>query len=145
MNNLEQEIAELQKMITAKRDELEKQGGIVEEKELVRQSVKEMFLDKTVPATSTPATTQADAGQTQTVPSTGATQTVPPNGSYLDYLDPQTADTINKLIGEIQTKGIAPVIDEAAGQEPFVIDAFHDALVDKLYDELKERGLVNPV
>ncbi|MFA6254238.1 MAG: hypothetical protein WC640_03260 [Candidatus Paceibacterota bacterium] len=141
MNNLEVEIAELQKMIEAKRDQLEKEGGIVEEKELVRQSVKEMFLDKAVPSTAPQTNTaQTTAVANQTAISAG--QTVPSNGSYLDYLDPQTTEIINNLIGEIQSKGITPVIDEVAGQEPFVVDAFHDALVDKLYDELKARGLV---
>ncbi len=130
MNNLETEIAELQKMIVTKRDQLEKEGGIVEEKELVRQSVKEMFLG--TPQVST----------TTTSPVPVPTQTVPVNGSYLDYLDDQTAEIINNLIGDIQTKGITPVINQVAGQEPFVVDAFHDALVDKLYDELKQRGLV---
>jgi len=131
MNNLEQEIAELQKMIEAKRDQLEKAGGIIEEKELVRQSVREMFLN--VPA-QIPLST--------TTPTPATTQTVPVGGSYLDYLDPQTTETINRFIGEIQAKGITPVINEVASQKPFVVDAFHDALVDKLYDELKQRGLI---
>jgi len=142
MNNLEVEIAELQKMIEAKRDQLEKEGGIVEEKELVRQSVKEMFLDKAVPSTLPQAATPID--QTAT-PAVSATTNVQPNSadaSYLDYLDADTTEKINHLIEEIPTKGIAPVIDEVAGQEPFVIDALHDALIDKLYDELKSRGLV---
>ena len=138
MNNLEIEIAELQKMIEAKRDQLEKEGGIIEEKELVRQAVKEMFLDKAVPSVSV----QTDVAQKQTITQTSIPQTIPPNASYLDYLDPQTAETINRFIGEIQAKGITPVINEAASQEPFVVDAFHDALVDKLYDELKTRGIV---
>ena len=141
MNNLEVEIAELQKMIEAKRDQLEKEGGIIEEKDLVRQSVKEMFLDKAVPATSS----QSDDAQTgidQNKTASTSAPVVPLNGSYLDYLDPQTAETVNHLIAEIHQKGISAVIDEAGGQEPFVIDAFHDALVDKLYDELKTRGVV---
>lgn len=140
MNNLEVEIAELQKMIEAKRDQLEKEGGIIEEKELVRQSVKEMFLDKTTPTTPTPVVAASNSSSVPTT--TASSPVVPPNGSYLDYLDPQTTEIINNLIGEIKDKGITPVIDEVAGQEPFVVDAFHDALVDKLYEELKARGLV---
>ena len=139
MNNLEQEIADLQKMIEAKRDQLEKDGGIVEEKDLVRQSVKEMFLN-----TSTPKAGQTIPSQNSSaITSTPAiSQTVPATGSYLDYLDDQTAEVINGLVSQIGTKGITAVINEALAQEPFVVDAFHDALVDKLYDELKTRGLV---
>ena len=139
MNNLEQEIADLQKMIEAKRDELEKSGGIVEEKDLVRQSVREMFLDATEPKAGQTIPSQ----NSSTVTPTPATpQTVPTTGSYLDYLDDQTAEMINGLVAQIGTKGITAVINEALAQEPFVVDAFHDALVDKLYDELKTRGLV---
>lgn len=137
MNNLEVEIAELQKMIEAKRDELEKSGGIVEEKDLVRQSVKEMFLDSSTPSLATANATTPT--QTSTTP---VAQNVPTNASYLDYLDPQTTEIINQLISEIPAKGISSVIAEASNQEPFVVDALHDALVDKLYDELKTRGLV---
>ena len=143
MNNLEVEIAELQKMITAKRDQLEKEGGIVEEKELVRQSVKEMFLDKAVPVTSSSTVTdQTDSTVSQTITPSSVGQTMPAGGSYLDYLDAGTAEIINQLVSEIPTKGISPVIDKVVSQEPFVVDAFHDALVDKLYDELKARGIV---
>ena len=145
MNNLEVEIAELQKMITAKRDQLEREGGIVEEKDLVRQSVREMFLDSQTPVMTKQANDdQTDQAQNPVTPVMSSTnnQTAQTSGSYLDYLDDQTAETINKFIAEINTKGITPVINEVSSQEPFVIDAFHDALVDKLYDELKERGIV---
>jgi hypothetical protein len=141
MNNLETEIAELQKMIEAKRDQLEKEGGIVEEKELVRESVREMFTDAVTPTSTVPANNTAHTTDAQIPVSVGA-EAMPVGGSYLDYLDPQTTEMINAKVAEIPTKGIVAVINEVAGQEPFVIDAFHDALVDKLYDELKARGLV---
>ncbi len=142
MNNLESEIAELQKMIEAKRDQLEKEVGIVEEKELVRQSVREMFLDTTTPPLSSSANPLP--AQSPTPVSTPSVKVQPnsASASYLDYLDADTTEKINHLIEEIPAKGVALVIDEVAAQEPFVIDAFHDALVDKLYDELKARGLV---
>ena len=139
MNNLEQEIADLQKMIEDKRDQLEKDGGIVEEKELVSQSVHEMFLDATEPKAGQTTSPQNSSAIT---PTSATPQAVPTTGSYLDYLDDQTAEVINGLVAQIGTKGITAVINEASAQEPFVIDAFHDALVDKLYDELKTRGLV---
>lgn len=136
MNNLEQEIAELQKMIEVKRDQLEKEGGIVEEKELVRQSVKEMFFaGQTAPVQVAPITAPAAQASVPVNPPSG-------DGSYLDYLDPQTTEIINGWIDQIPSQGIVPVIEKIVNQEPFVIDAFHDALVDKLYDELKVRGLV---
>ena len=139
MNNLEQEIADLQKMIETKRDQLEKDGGIVEEKDLVRQSVREMFLDATEPKVGQTVFSQNSSAVTST-PATSQTASI--TGSYLDYLDDQTAEVINNLVAQIGTKGITAVINEVSAKEPFVVDAFHDALVDKLYDELKTRGLV---
>jgi len=139
MNNLEQEIADLQKMIEAKRDELEKQGGIVEEKDLVRQSVREMFLGQaTPPANQAPLSQPVSSSPASPV----STSTVASDGSYLDYLDDQSAEAVNSLVAQIATKGIASVVAEVANKEPFITDAFHDALVDKLYDELKVRGLI---
>lgn len=140
MNNLENEIAELQKMIEAKRDQLEKEGGIIEEKELVRQSVREMFLDAVSPGSTTPPTSLSQNATSVTT----MTDRIQPNlasASYLDYLDDETAEKINELIAELPTRGVASTIEKVGMQEPFVIDAFHDALVDKLYDELKARGL----
>ena len=139
MNNLEVEIAELQKMIETKRDQLEKAGGIIEEKELVRHSINEIFLNASVPKSETQNVS------TQVPLTTTSTKTVPVGNSYLDNLDQQTIETINHFIAQIATKGVTPVINEVSSQEPFVIDAFHDALVDKLYDELKQRGLVHPM
>lgn len=136
MNNLEQEIAELQKMIETKRDQLEKEGGIIEEKELVKQSVQEIFrAGKTVPPSPT---STSSLGQTAhpTLVETAK------NGSYLDHLDTDTAEAVNKLIALIPEKGIATAIELVSTNEPFVIDAFHDALIDKLYDELRARGIV---
>lgn len=38
--------------------------------------------------------------------------------------------------------GIIKASAEAAKSNPFVLDAFHDALAGKLYPELKKRGIV---
>ena len=38
--------------------------------------------------------------------------------------------------------GILKAANEAKKSNPFVLDAFHDALTGKLYDEFKRRGLL---
>lgn len=38
--------------------------------------------------------------------------------------------------------GILKAVNEAKKSNPFVLDAFHDALTGKLYDEFKRRGLL---
>ena len=135
-NVLELEIAELQKRIEEKKNALEQQGGIIEEKELVNNAVKEMFLAGQVAPTSTQPVIDIGATAHTTV------QTDDRQGSYLDHLDDQTASLINELIQKMPTVGIAKVVAEAQVAGPYVTDALHDALVDKLYDELKSRGIV---
>ena len=38
--------------------------------------------------------------------------------------------------------GVEKASEEAAKSNPFILDAFHDALVGKLYPELEKRGLL---
>ncbi len=131
MNNLELEIAQLQQKIEEKKNLLEQQGGIVEEKELVSSALNEMF-----------------TGSTGATPNVGATvssssQPVSDMGtSYLDNIDEQTAETISLLIQKLPTIGIVKVVAEAELAGPYLVDVLHDALVDKMYEELVQRGFI---
>jgi len=60
-----------------------------------------------------------------------------------NYLGNAPADIrfqIEKLIDFAWHKGIFAAIKAARKSNPLVIDAFHDALIDKVYDELKKQG-----
>lgn len=55
-----------------------------------------------------------------------------------------TAEVRKKIQYLIQLafqEGLAKAIKEAKNYPPFIEDAFHDALIDKLMPELKKRGL----
>ena len=138
MDKLELEIAELQQKIEEKRNLLEQQGGIVEEKELVSSAVREMFTAGNSLPVSNQAIMTTDANTTAHT----APKTYDGKGSYLDHLDEQTATLISGLIQKVPTVGIAKVVAEAELAGPYAVDALHDALVDKLYEELKNRGIV---
>ena len=45
-------------------------------------------------------------------------------------------------MAEVFSKGLKQALVSVQVEEPFIIDAFHDALVDRLYDELKTRGII---
>jgi hypothetical protein len=65
------------------------------------------------------------------------------NGVLPGYLKDAPAETkfaIEKLIDFAWHKGIMSAIKLAKEGDPLVLDAFHDALTDKLYDELVSRG-----
>ncbi len=49
---------------------------------------------------------------------------------------------IEKLIDLAWHKGIWRAVQEAKSGDPLIIDALHDALTDKIYDEFKKRGLL---
>lgn len=133
-SNLEQEIALLEQEIATKRAELEQKSGMsVESKEALRHIVGEKIHGST-----------KDKDRPLAPPKDGPLGiSGASSSSYLDSLDPASVQKVNDLIGQVSERGIAKTIEEAKRQEPFILDAFHDALVDKLHDELKARGIVN--
>ena len=67
------------------------------------------------------------------------------NNTLPDYLINESKDTkskVEQLILLAFNKGIEKSLKEAVKSGPFILDAFHDALTSKLYDELKNRKLV---
>ncbi|HEY4506424.1 MAG TPA: hypothetical protein VJJ24_03195 [Candidatus Paceibacterota bacterium] len=135
--NIEAEIAELSRQIDEKRRVLEESRGIsVEHKEALAEVVREhVFKDQAPKFTPAPQPNPA-------VPPPSGGTTASGQKSYLDDLSPESATEVNRLIELVPTKGLMAAIAEAKNSDPFVLDAFHDALVDKLYDELKSRGLI---
>jgi hypothetical protein len=130
---IEAEIAELSQLIDKKRKLLEEQKGIVEDKEVVRQAVGERISSHIPTGTSTFVPVKP-AQTTQTTKKVGA--------SYLDDLDGESIDRLNHLLGIVFDKGIKDAVGAAMYMEPFMLDALHDALVEKFYDELKKLGKV---
>ncbi|MDP1718839.1 MAG: hypothetical protein Q8L24_00205 [bacterium] len=61
------------------------------------------------------------------------------------YAQSEPADIklkIEKLLEVAWHKGVRQAAREAASAGPLVLDAFHDAVIDKLYPELQKRGLL---
>ncbi|MAZ40999.1 hypothetical protein CL654_02690 [bacterium] len=129
-NNFEQEISEISKAIEARRDNLEKEIGIVEEKEIAREVIKEK-IEETIPSSKS-----SMLRTPQSTPSTDSSE------SYLDTLDETNTQKVVSLVEQMREKGIKKAVAEAQENDPYILDAFHDVLVDKLYDELKERGYI---
>lgn len=132
---LEAEIAELSRQIEEKRRELETQSGIISDREVVAETIAESFNSEALEQTIT----MGQNGETSLPINISPTTAT---GTYLDTLDENSIATLNGLITMVSTDGIAKAISTAATHGPFMLDAFHDALVDKLYNELLARGLV---
>lgn len=134
--SIEAEIAELNAQIAEKRKLLESKSGVVHEnaaessgdskRELVLAVLKEN-VQPTI-ASVVPAATASPQGTSV---------------SYLDSLDEETSTRVNSLITLAFSKGINPALRAAQNESPAVMDAFHDALADRLLSELKTRNLIS--
>lgn len=132
---IEQEIAQIERQLAEKRAALEQQksaGQITElphEKETIREVVQEQYAAP-APAMQQPT---ADAQQPTVAP--------PPIVEPPSYLSDELKASVQQLVNTAFTSTITDAIKQArATNNAALIDAFHDALVDELYNYLVERG-----
>ncbi len=71
-----------------------------------------------------------------------AAQSAGPLPAYASDAPAETKLEVEYLLDIAFHKGIAKAAAEAKKSNPFVLDAFHDALAGKLYPELQKRGIV---
>lgn len=62
--------------------------------------------------------------------------------TYLDNETPDVRLRIEQIIDTAYHKGIWEGYREAEKAGTFMLKAFHDALIDRLYDDMKRRGLI---
>jgi hypothetical protein len=136
-NSLEQEIAQIERDLASKREALEKQkqtGAIAEvphEKETLREIVGEKIAPSRAPVP--PPTSGPPPQQPAILP--------PPQVEPPSYLSDELKTKVQELINTAFAKTIGDAIKQArATNNAALIDAFHDALVDELYNYLVERG-----
>lgn len=66
-----------------------------------------------------------------------------PLPAYMSDASPETKLEVEYLVDMAFHKGIMDAAKEAhASKNPFIEDAFHDALAGKLYDEMERRGMM---
>lgn len=138
--SLEQEITRIERDLASKRTALEQQksaGQIAEvphEKETLREVVREQYAAP-APATQQPT---ADAQQPIVAP--------PPVVEPPSYLSDELKASVQQLVNTAFTVSVAQAVKQArATNNAALIDAFHDALVDELYNYLLERGKLRKI
>jgi len=123
--SLEQDIRELERRLKDLREQKEKPKP--------REIVKEYLAEKTrLPLPS--------SRQTSPAPLDDEDKEILPD--YLKKYSDKEKSIVRGLIQTAWQKGIEEATNEARRRGPFIMDAFHDALVDKLYDRLKQRGIL---
>lgn len=130
--SIEQEIAQLQQQLEAKKAELgqnsDQQETIPHDKEILHEVVKEKIQQHT---------TQQASDQPVQAPSPTP---VAPVASAPAYLTPELQSQVQNLVNVAFTGTISDAISQAVkSNNPALIDAFHDVLVDELYGQLLER------
>ncbi|PIR41688.1 MAG: hypothetical protein COV30_02495 [Candidatus Yanofskybacteria bacterium CG10_big_fil_rev_8_21_14_0_10_37_15] len=134
---IEQEIAQLEQQLAEKRVSLEQDSSVTGqedpgEKETLKQMIGEK-IQRHIPAYQ-PA---------QPVP---APTTTKKSVDDLSYNDPQLADKVQEFVNVAFNKGLDDAIKSVdKSGNPALIDAFHDVLVDRLYDILLERKKLEEV
>ena len=66
-----------------------------------------------------------------------------PLQKYTTGAPPEIRLEVEYLVDVALHKGVETALNEASKASPYVLDAVHDALVGKLYPELKRRGIVD--
>lgn len=95
------------------------------------ETVREVLREKIHPQSAAPAPQQpADQNDSPVLP------------AYLRKESPEVKLKVEELIDLTFHQGLDKAITEAGQYGPFVLDALHDALTSKLYNELKSRGLI---
>ena len=107
------------------------------ELELLKESIKS-FAERVAPSPAAPA--GEDVAHSAPETQAGVPAGVVPD--YMGGMPHEAAREVARLVDIVFAKGLAAGVREAKRQPPFVEDAFHDALVDKLLPELKKRGII---
>ncbi len=126
-NIIEKDIERLSKEIAEKKKLPEYKE--VPERELIKQTLQPLVKQPSIQASKPTAQ-----------PAASTEETIIPD--YLKDSPPEIKLQVEKLVDSVFHQGIEKTVKEANQAGPFILDAFHDALTDKLYDELKKRNLI---
>jgi hypothetical protein len=125
---LQQQIAELERQLAAKRAESGSDATVPYERSEVHAAVGEQ-IQQAMPPMQTVQPVQSAPSSGDSVPS---------------WQDPALADTVQRLVNVAFTQSVQDAIKQAvASGNAALIDAFHDVLTDQLHQELLNRKKVD--
>ena len=124
-HQLESEIQELERRLAERRQALSEQQEVLHEKEVIREYVGEKMAEAAPPPAPTPQAAPAPSAATPTE---------------------EEAAKVQELVDVAFLKGLPRAISAVkATHNARLIDAFHDALADHLYNDLVTRGKLKPM
>lgn len=141
-STIEQEIAQLEQQIAEKRSALEQEKAgpeLPSEKETLREVIGEKIQQSAPQYQPAPPVQSPPAKPKQDL----SAQT---DDTTLSYVLPELKDKVQELVNLVFNKSLDEGIKEAAkSNDAALIDAFHDVLVDELYNTLLERKKLEKV
>ena len=135
--NLEKEIEVLEKRLAERKAALSDQKQPLIEKEIAREVVKERVAEHMAISASLQTSSKSGAKGVNPI-------ILPAKVSPAVLKNASPEKQIDILLGVAFSDSIAGAVILAGKlKSPYVLDAIHDALVDKFYDELVKRGKIN--
>ena len=141
-NTIKQEIVALEEILREKKRELEAKGERKEDKEILKEAVKE-HIERARETPLRPASRDF-AGQAPSLPPSAPPSQIPSDKAQDDPLAGlDHRDQIEELAAIAFSKGIVEAVTIARrANNPHLLDEFHDALVDRLYEYLIQEGVI---
>ncbi|KKU94103.1 MAG: hypothetical protein UY26_C0003G0253 [Candidatus Jorgensenbacteria bacterium GW2011_GWA1_48_13] len=130
--NLEKSLSRLGKQI-------ETESRVPEAKELHEKELVKLSLKSIAEESKSERSTEEESAPPVREPKA----TLLPSYLQNDGVPENVKTEIEGLINLVFAEGLEKALVEAERHGPFVEDAFHDALVDKLLPELKKRGILS--
>ena len=143
--NLEQEIADIERRLAEKKTALSQAQGETakSEKEILHEVMSEKA-QEVVPNYQPSAAQPAQAAPSQADENTTLLQ--PPISEPPSYLSDELKAKVQDLVNLAFNKGLAEAVKEVSKMNnAALLDAFHDVLVDQLYEALVERGKIEKI
>jgi len=135
--NLEKEIEVLEKRLAEKKAALSDQKEPLREREVVREVVRERVAEQMAVSVSSQAGSKVKAKDAKPI-------VLPGKISPAALKKASSEKQIDILLGVAFSDSIANAVSLAQKLEsPYALDALHDVLVDKFYEELIRRGKIN--
>ncbi len=121
-HNLDTELLEVSQLIEQRRNILEQENQIFDQKNVISDILTSQLKDD-------PVVLKNDDNN---------------EDSYINNLDPEKIQSVQSKVNVVFNKGLKKGIEEAKNDlSALELDVFHDMLVGRLYDELKNRGLIS--
>ncbi len=130
IRNFHEKLEQDLQRVTAEIERRRERAPEIASREVVRQSI-----IAAIP--QAPVSERVEASPSGSSPA--APERIP---AYLNEESPEIKAEVERLVSLAFEKGISSAVEEAAKKSPFVLDAFHDALADKLLPELEKRGII---